>query len=133
MKIYTSKIAQGITIVMLLLSQIVLSQQPQRNNKQTPETLAQSMTLRMLQALELSEDQVVKVFAINKTYAEQMAALRKEKSRDRDRYKEVTETHRNSLKKVLTKAQFTKYKKLMTQRNQNRNKRSRRGKRRRYN
>jgi len=74
----------------------------QREHKQhNPEKMAQKMTDKMAEKLDLTEDQKTKVLEANTEYANAMKDSREE-------MKALKEAHREKLKGILTDEQFAK-------------------------
>ncbi len=111
MKIYNAKTAFNTCLVALLIfaSTSVFAQQ--QKQQRTPEERATIATNKMKETLQLSDDQYVKVKAINLDYAKKINERRavKDKSALKDKMKNLDSQRMRSLKSVLTPDQYAKY------------------------
>lgn len=83
----------------------------QKMQQRTPEERATRATNKMKETLQLSDDQYIKVKAINLEYATKINERRatKDKSELKDKMKNLDSQRMKSLKAVLTSEQYTKY------------------------
>jgi len=100
-----------ITVLALGLSSSIVGQGPNRGG--SPKDMAEMQTEHMKTDLGLSEDQVVKVGAVNLKYAKKHEELRDQESVDKDTMQETMEKmndERNvEMKKILSEEQYQKF------------------------
>lgn len=106
---------------------------PRKRRKMTPEQRAarfKKMMNRMKDSLNLSDDQVGKIKALNIKMREKMRAARKEYADDRQMMREemmdLRIRYKKGMKKVLDKQQWKKFKKMEAERQRRRRNRRKR-------
>ncbi len=90
-----------------------LRAEQKQSNSKTPGEIANTQTERMKDFLDLTDDQVEKVRALNLKVALKIDAIKNDESMDAARKKEFIEgnrqDHKTMMKSILTEEQFTKY------------------------
>jgi len=112
------------TFLLVCLVVVTMAQAPQgRQGRQfNPEDMAKRQTEQMTEDLNLNEQQVEKVSALNKKYAEKMRDAFQNTDGNREQMREKMQTQRTEkeaeLKEILTDEQFKKYQEIEKERMQ---------------
>ncbi|MCG8306840.1 MAG: DUF4890 domain-containing protein [Cytophagales bacterium] len=120
-------------VLIFSISAITYAQQgPGRGrNSMDPKEFAERQTNHMKESLELTDDQLPKVEALNLKYAEKMNEARVEADGDRkamrDSMRAMISEKDEELKKILTADQWIKFEEIRKERMQNRGSGRRRG------
>jgi protein CpxP len=105
----------------IVFATVSMAQNPGMGNFD-PKEMAKRQTDELTKTLDLNKDQEKKVLDLNLKNAEQMSALREERSGggDREAMREkmtkIREEHTAEMKKILTESQFKKYEKYLEER-----------------
>ena len=116
MKNYNAKSAFNTCLLAFLLLTSTSAFAQQQKQQRTPEERATIATNKMKETLQLSDDQYVKVKAINLDYATKINERKtvKDKSALKDKMKNLDNQRMKSLKSVLTPDQYanTKHRRM---------------------
>lgn len=105
-----------IALALLIPTGLSLSAQPQMDEDMTVEQRAKKQTVKMAEALELTEDQEAKVLAVNLEQMTKADAMRQEQKKDREEMRAIMEEHDQEMKEILTEEQYKKFKTLREKR-----------------